>query len=101
MKRTPKYHYFILANTDEEDNIAYRATGKIERGEFHARRKPLMFTPEGWMTSGRYADVESFQASIDCGVLKRVCLLIACAAVNGDPVLFAPTLSSRLASKRT
>jgi len=96
------YHYFLTcANT-----IAYRAQFRQSEqekslGTFTITKRPEMFycCKLGWQKSIRYSNPEDFQCGIDSGVLRRVPMLTACAAVDADIVLFAPTLSSRLTSK--
>lgn len=102
MKRTPNYFYFVNCGS------AYRAPVKISKkqkalGQFSIVKPPQVFTPEGWTESLRFKGIEgidAFTANIEAGAIKRVSLLNAAAHVDGDIVLFAPTFSSRIASKR-
>ena len=96
IKKAVKWFYF----TTRDGACAYRATGKVALGEFHPRRRPELWGIDRWIASHRYADVEEFIAALQCGTVVRVSMLAACVAVNGDVRLFAPTLSSRIASKK-
>lgn len=104
--RKPKQQWFYFLNRSKlggyraKGCIADKATALTELGQFVAAKKPDYFTPAGWEASARYQNIEDFQASLDAGALVRVTLLAACAALNADVVLFAPTLSSRIASKK-
>lgn len=102
--RKPLFYYFLT----DCGRTAYRAVITVSRkqkalGQFTIAKQPEMFTPDGWTKSLRFdgglEGQDSFQANIDAGALRRATMLEACAKVNGDVVLFAPTLSSRIANK--
>jgi len=102
------YYYFVT----EDGESAYRAPITISKkqkalGQFSIAKIPEVFTPAGWTISTRYklnsdgeGGIPGFTASIDTGVMRRASLIQACAAVDADVRLFAPTLSSRIASKQ-
>lgn len=100
--KTPNYFYFVNKES------AYRAPVRISAaqkalGQFTVTKPPEVFTPTGWTVSQRFSGpegAESFQYNIEAGTMKRVSMLSACTFVDGDIVLFAPTFSSRIASKR-
>lgn len=101
MKKSPQYFYFINSAS------AFRARVKITKqqkalGLFTVAAPPQVFTPDGWADSIRFKGpegIESFTSQIEAGIVTKVSMLTACTHVNGDIVLFAPTFSSRIASK--
>ena len=106
--RTPQYYYFLTATDDAAYRVPISQNKKQKAlGKFTMLKTPELFTPGGWSASNRYrptaegdGGVVGFTASIDTGVVRRVSMLKACAAVDGDVILFAPTLSSRLATSK-
>lgn len=103
-KKALPYLYFVTANGES----AYRAEVRISKqqkalGQYTIAKAPQVFAPDGWRNSVRYSGPEatdSFRCGIDAGALVRVSLLKACAEIDANVVLFAPTQSSRIASKK-
>jgi hypothetical protein len=96
-RRLTRFQYYL---TVPDFCTAYRAVVRFSKAkhDFVVVKPPEVFNG-CWQSSNRYPQMEEFIANIDCGTVKKVSLLQAAAAINADIVLFAPTQSSRLATK--